>query len=68
MILGQKWSTEEALKEIEKNIRKRLDEEVEQIRNDPFPAPKELYTEIGTTPGHYIRGVNIETSIPNPEQ
>lgn len=68
MILGQKWSTEEALKEIEKNIRKRLDEEVEQIRNDPFPDPKELYTEIGTTPGHYIRGVNFETSIPNPEQ
>lgn len=68
MILSQKWATEDELKEIEKNIRKRIDQEVEQIRNDPFPDPKELYTEIGTTPGHYIRGVTIESSILNPEQ
>jgi len=49
MILGQKWSTDKELKQIEKDIRARLDAEVEQIRKDPFPEPKELYTEIGAT-------------------
>ena len=55
------------LKAIEKEIRTRIDAEVEQIRNDPFPAPKELYTEIGATKGHYIRAVRFEDSLPNPE-
>lgn len=62
MILERKWASEEQLKEIEKDIRKRLDEEVEQIRKDPFPKPEELYTNIGTTKEHYVRGVTIELS------
>lgn len=67
MILKHSWATEAELKDIEKNIRKRLDQEVEQIRNDPFPPKEELYTDVGVTKGHYIRGVNIETSIHIPE-
>lgn len=67
MILGAKWATEEELKDIEKRIRKDMEAEVELIRKDPFPAPKELYTDIGTTDGHYIRGVEIEQTIWNPE-
>jgi len=63
MILSQKWATEEELKAIEKNIRQRIDKEVEQARADPFPEPKELYTEIGATKQHYIRNVVFEESI-----
>jgi len=63
MILERGWSTDKDLKAIEKEIRARLDKEVEQIKNDPFPEPKELYTEIGATGGHYIRKVTIEGSI-----
>ena len=37
MILERSWASEEELKAIEKNIRKRIDQEVEQIKNDPFP-------------------------------
>lgn len=62
MILAQKWATEDQLKDIEKDIRKRLEEEVEQCRKDPFPAKEELYTNIGVTKEHYIRGVTIELS------
>jgi len=62
MILERKWASEEQLKDIEKDIRKRLDEEVEQARKDPFPNKEELYTDIGVTKEHYIRGVTIELS------
>lgn len=63
MLLERGWSTDKDLKAIEKEIRARLDKEVKQIMNDPFPEPKELYTEIGSTGGHYIRKVTIEGSI-----
>lgn len=62
MILERNWASEDELKAIEKEIRVRIDGEVEKIRNDPFPATEELYTHIGTTKEHYIRGVTIETS------
>lgn len=62
LILERKWATEESLKEIEKDIRRKIDNEVEEIRKDPYPAVEELYTHIGTTKEHYIRGVTIELS------
>ena len=62
MILERKWASEDELKSIEKSIRNRLDEEVEQARKDPFPNKEELYTDIGVTKEHYIRGVTIELS------
>lgn len=67
MILERKWASSEDLTAIEKDVRRRIDEEVEQIRKDPFPPVSELYTHIGTTKGHYTRGVTIEQSILNPE-
>ena len=63
MILDRKWASEAELKDIEKSIRQRIDKEVEQARADPFPEPKELYTEIGATKEHYIRNVVFEESI-----
>jgi len=62
MILEQKWSTAEELKAIEKTIRKRLDDEVTQIRKDPFPTEADLYTHIGATKEHYVRGVEYHLS------
>ena len=62
MILEQKWSTAEELKAIEKTIRKRLDDEVTQIRKDPFPTEADLYTHIGSTKEHYVRGVEYHLS------
>ena len=62
MIVEQKWSTAEELKQMEKDIRKRLDSEVAQIRNDPYPGKEDLYTDIGGTKQHYIRGVEYHLS------
>ena len=63
MLLDRQWAEDKELKKIEKDIRARIDKEVEQIRKDPFPEPKELYTEIGATKQHYIRNVVYEESI-----
>lgn len=62
MILERGWSTEKDLKAIEKEIRSRIDKEVEQIKNDPFPEPKELYTDIGVS-APPTRAVRIEDSL-----
>lgn len=62
MILEKSWATEKELKAVEKEIRSRIDKEVEQIRNDPFPEPKELYTEIGVE-APPTRAVRIEDSL-----
>lgn len=56
-LIDNKMSTLDETKAIEKDIRKRIEAEVEQIRKDPFPPLSELYTDIGTTPEHYVRGV-----------
>lgn len=63
MILEREWASEKDLKNIEKEIRARIDKEVEQIKKDPFPAPKELYTDIGTSSNIPIRAVRIEDSL-----
>jgi len=63
MILDNDWATEKELKAIEKEIRARIDSEVEQIRKDPFPVKADLFTHIGATKEHYIRNVVYEDSI-----
>ena len=61
MLLDNKWSTEEELKEIEKKIRADIEADVEKIKNDPEPTAEDLYTHVGVT-HHPIRGVEIELS------
>ena len=56
MLLENNWSTEKELKDIEKDIRKNIDEDVKKIMTDPEPTPDDLYTHVGTRK-HYIRGV-----------
>lgn len=67
MLLDQSWATEEELKNFEKDVRKRLEAEVEQIRNDPWPDEKLLFTHVGATDGHFIRGVEYKNSIFPPD-
>ena len=67
MILERKWAAPEELSAIEKNIRQRIEKEVEQIRGDPFPPVSELYTDIGVTKEHYVRGVEFGLSRAIPE-
>jgi len=43
-------------------VRKRIDQEVEQIKLDPFPSVDQLYTDIGVTKQHYVRGVEYGLS------
>ena len=62
MLVDRKWATVEETKQIEKDIRKRIEAEVAQIRNDPFPPMEELYMDVGATKEHYIRGVEYELS------
>ena len=62
MLLDRTWATEAELKEFEKEVRKKMEEEAEKIRSDPFPGPEDLYTNIGSTKGHFIRGVEYHQS------
>ncbi len=66
LILEHSVATEKYLKEIDRDIRKKIDEEVEQIKKDPMPAPEELMTDIyhddEKNPA-YIRNVDMASSI-----
>lgn len=65
MVLSQGWAEEKELKDLEKKIRKDQEAEIAQIKNDPFPTKDDLYTHVGSTENHYIRGVEIELSQEN---
>jgi len=62
MILEHGWAEAAELKKIEKDIRSRLEGEAEKIRSDPVPTEADLYTHIGVTKQHYIRGVEYRLS------
>lgn len=67
MLLEQGWATAEELKAFEKQVRKNLEDEVEKIRNDPWPVFEDLYDHVGVTDGHYIRGVEYKLSKHPPQ-
>ena len=50
------------MKAIEKEIRAKIEKETEQIRKDPVPTAADLYTHVGVTKQHYIRGVEYKLS------
>lgn len=62
MIIENKWAEAAELKQIEKDIRKKLEDEAQKIRSDPVPTAADLYTNIGVTKQHYIRGVEYKLS------
>lgn len=61
MLLDNKWSDENELKEIEKKVRADIEADVEKIKNDPEPTPEDLYADVGVG-NHPIRGVELKLS------
>ena len=61
MILEQGWAKEGDLKDIEKKVKKDIEDDVEKIKNDPEPAFDDMYEDIGV--GEIpIRGVELGLS------
>ena len=63
-ILGFKVASESDLKNIDKEIKEKLLEDVEKIKKDPYPEPSELYTHVyvGENPP-FIRGNEYPKSV-----
>jgi pyruvate dehydrogenase E1 component alpha subunit len=61
MLMENNWSTEEELKDIEKEIRASIEADVEKLLQDPEPGVEDLTSHIGVTK-HYIRGINMDTT------
>ena len=57
MLVENSWATEKELKEIEKEIRKSVEDDAAACLNDPEPSPEDLYTHV-TVSRPYIRGVS----------
>ena len=62
MLLDQGWAEADELKQFDKDTRKRLEAEINQVRNDPWPTVENLYEHVGVTGGHFIRGVHYDES------
>lgn len=56
MLIENSWATEKELKDIEKEIRKSIEADVEKLLKDPAPGREDLNTFVGLGK-HYIRGV-----------
>jgi pyruvate dehydrogenase E1 component alpha subunit len=64
-ILGFKVATEKDLKDIDREIKDRILEDVEKVKNDPYPDTKELFTNIMVDELPYIRNVEFPDSVFN---
>jgi pyruvate dehydrogenase E1 component alpha subunit len=56
MLVENSWATEKELKDIEKEIRKSIEADVEKLLQDPNPTFEDMYNHI-TLSRPYIRGV-----------
>ncbi|KAF8399356.1 hypothetical protein HHK36_015221 [Tetracentron sinense] len=54
LVLSHELATEKELKEIEKEIRKQVDEAIAQAKESPMPDPSELFTNV------YVKGFGVE--------
>ena len=61
IIIDNKFATESDLKKWDKDIKKSLDKDIAQIKQDPVPGEKELYSHVGIGPTD-IRGVEYNLS------
>jgi len=62
-LLDKGWATPAELKEIDKEIRKEVDDAAEKAKSDPEPAVEETFTDIFTDQPKFIRAVEFENSI-----
>jgi len=69
LIIDNKVATEDDLKDIERTIKKEVDETVEKVRADPYPDEKDLTKDVYINEGSQpqpIRGVEyINSFLPN---
>lgn len=56
MLVENSWATEKELKDLEKEIRRSIEKDVEKLLTDPEPTFEDLYNHVAVTK-HYIRGV-----------
>lgn len=65
LLVQHSFATEEELKEIEKEIKNSVDEDVKKIQGDKMPAPEELFTHIyhGEGQKDYIRNCDFPSSL-----
>lgn len=62
-ILNNKVATEKDLKDIDREIRDQLEKDIDKCKNDPFPDPSELFTEVYINQEKmFIRGTELENS------
>ncbi|GAV66542.1 E1_dh domain-containing protein, partial [Cephalotus follicularis] len=59
LILSHDLATEKELKDIEKEVRKEVDEAISQAKESPMPEPSELYTNV------YVKGYGVEAFGPD---
>jgi len=63
-LVQKNWATEHELKEIDKEIRHRVEEAAEKAKKSPFPPAEELYTHVYKgDPPPFIRAVDPAKSI-----
>ncbi|TXG56386.1 hypothetical protein EZV62_017699 [Acer yangbiense] len=55
LILSHDLATEKELKDIEKEMRKRVDDAIAQAKESPMPDPSELFTNV------YVKGYGVES-------
>jgi pyruvate dehydrogenase E1 component alpha subunit len=63
LLTENQLASEDELKEIEKEIRKEVDEATEFAKNSPFPPPEDLYTDIYVEKPYYVRAVELPNSV-----
>lgn len=64
LLLEHKFATEDELKEIEKEIKTQIDNDVEKMKGDSMPAPEELFTHIyHGKDDYYIRNCDFPSSL-----
>lgn len=63
LLVENSFATEKELKEIEKDIKKSVDEDVVKISKDPMPEPKDLFTDIYDGEPGYIRNCDFPSSL-----
>ncbi|KAJ4974859.1 hypothetical protein NE237_008033 [Protea cynaroides] len=62
LILSHEIATEKELKDIEKNVRKEVDEAIAKAKESPMPDPSELWTNV------YVKGYGVEAFGPDPKE
>ncbi|XP_043706177.1 pyruvate dehydrogenase E1 component subunit alpha-1, mitochondrial [Telopea speciosissima] len=62
LILSHEIATEKELKDIEKNVRKEVDDTIAKAKESPMPDASELFTNV------YVKGFGVEAFGPDPKE